>query len=179
MHFFTKHVVEDDVLFTNHRRASMCNSYTFSIFTILASFVCFFNFPDRNLLILYKITWKLPFRVRQIRCPFSGSTSCTKLLKEQLIFSRSPCFAWLLQGSLPATHFFCFYSCPCFGQTKWCKDPCTAIHLDALSSMPCCLPFTIAYSYAQAPKCFQCLIGIPQYMDHLLNLLVSTCGHFP
>ena len=25
--------------------------------------------------------------------------------------------------------------------------------------MPCCLPFTIAYSYAQAPKCFQCLIG--------------------
>ena len=34
------------------------------IFTILASFVCFFNFPDRNLIILYKITWKLPFRVR-------------------------------------------------------------------------------------------------------------------
>ena len=26
------------------------------IFTILASFVCFFNFPDRNLIILYKIT---------------------------------------------------------------------------------------------------------------------------
>ena len=26
------------------------------IFTILASFVCFFNFPDRNLNILYKIT---------------------------------------------------------------------------------------------------------------------------
>ena len=34
------------------------------IFTILASFVCFFNFPDRNLIILYKITGKLPFRVR-------------------------------------------------------------------------------------------------------------------
>ena len=34
------------------------------IFTILASFVCFFNFPDRNLIILCKITWKLPFRVR-------------------------------------------------------------------------------------------------------------------
>ena len=34
------------------------------IFTILASFVCFFNFPDRNLIILYKITWKLPFCVR-------------------------------------------------------------------------------------------------------------------
>ena len=86
--------------------------------TILASFVCFFNFPDRNLIILYKITWKLPFRVRQIRCPFSGSTSCTKLLKEQLIFFRSPCFAWLWQGSLPPTHFFCSYSCPllCFGQ---------------------------------------------------------------
>ena len=129
--------------------------------------------------LLYKITWKLPFCVRQIRCPFSGSTSCTKLLKEQLIFLHSPCIAWLLQGSLPATHFFCFYSCPCFGQTKWCKDPCTPIHLDALSSMPCCLPFTIAYSYAQVPKCFQCLIGIPQYMDHLLNLLLSTCGHFP
>ena len=31
---------------------------------ILASFVCFFNFPDRNLLILYKITRKLPLRVR-------------------------------------------------------------------------------------------------------------------
>ena len=26
------------------------------IFTILASFVCFLNFPDRNLIILYKIT---------------------------------------------------------------------------------------------------------------------------
>ena len=26
------------------------------VFTILASFVCFFNFPDRNLIILYKIT---------------------------------------------------------------------------------------------------------------------------
>ena len=25
-------------------------------FTILASFVCFFSFPDRNLIILYKIT---------------------------------------------------------------------------------------------------------------------------
>ena len=25
-------------------------------FTILASFVCFFNLPDRNLIILYKIT---------------------------------------------------------------------------------------------------------------------------
>ena len=34
------------------------------IFTILASFVCFFNFPDRNLIILYKITWKLPFHAR-------------------------------------------------------------------------------------------------------------------
>ena len=34
------------------------------IFTILASFVCFFNFPDRNLIILYQFTWKLPFRVR-------------------------------------------------------------------------------------------------------------------
>ena len=34
------------------------------IFTILASFVCFFNFPDRNLIILYKITWKLPFCIR-------------------------------------------------------------------------------------------------------------------
>ena len=31
---------------------------------ILASFVCFFNFPDRNLIILDKITWKLPFCVR-------------------------------------------------------------------------------------------------------------------
>ena len=31
---------------------------------ILASFVCFFNFPDRNLIILYKITCKLPFCVR-------------------------------------------------------------------------------------------------------------------
>ena len=51
--------------------------------------------------------------------------------------------------------------------------------IDALSSMPCCLPFTIACSYAQAPKCFQCLIGIPQYMDHLLNLMLLTCGHFP
>ena len=148
--------------------------------------MCFFDFPDRKLIILYKITWKLPFRVRQIRCPFSGSTSCTKLLKEQLIFSRSPCFAWLLQGSVTCTHFFCFYSHPCFGQTKWCKDPCLPIHsfvlessIDALSSMPCCLPFTIAYSYAQVPKCFQCLIGIPQYMDHLLNVLLSTCGYFP
>ena len=26
------------------------------IFTILDNFVCFFNFPDRNLIILYKIT---------------------------------------------------------------------------------------------------------------------------
>ena len=25
-------MVEDDILFTNHPRASMCNSYTFSIF---------------------------------------------------------------------------------------------------------------------------------------------------
>ena len=31
------------------------------IFTILDNFVCFFNFPDRNLIILYKITWKLLF----------------------------------------------------------------------------------------------------------------------
>ena len=28
-------MVEDDVLFTNDRRASMCNSYTFSIFEVV------------------------------------------------------------------------------------------------------------------------------------------------
>ena len=32
--FFTKHIVEDDILFTNHPRASMCNSYTFQYFTL-------------------------------------------------------------------------------------------------------------------------------------------------
>ena len=30
------------------------------IFTILANFVYFFNISDRNLIILYKFTWKLP-----------------------------------------------------------------------------------------------------------------------
>ena len=46
---------------------------------ILASFMCFFNFPDRNLLILYKITWKLPFCVRYISCPFLESTPCARI----------------------------------------------------------------------------------------------------
>ena len=32
--FFTIHMVKDDILFTNHARANMCNSYTFSIFFI-------------------------------------------------------------------------------------------------------------------------------------------------
>ena len=31
------------------------------IFTILVNFVYFFDIPDRNLIILYKFTWKLPF----------------------------------------------------------------------------------------------------------------------
>ena len=31
------------------------------IFTILDNFVCFFNISDRNVIILYKFTWKLPF----------------------------------------------------------------------------------------------------------------------
>ena len=45
--------------------------------------------------------------------------------------------------------------------------------------MPCCLRLTIAYSYAQAPKCFQCLIGIPQYMDHLLKCIAFDLWTFP
>ena len=58
------------------------------IFTILASFMCFFNFPDRNLIILYKITWKLPFRVRWISCPFLESTPCTRISCSCLTIAR-------------------------------------------------------------------------------------------
>ena len=46
--------------------------------------------------------------------------------------------------------------------------------IDALFSMPCCLPLTIAHSNVKAPKCFQCLIGMIQYMDHLLIYLLLT-----
>ena len=31
-------MVEDDILFTNHPRASMCNSYTFSTFILVPGF---------------------------------------------------------------------------------------------------------------------------------------------
>ena len=34
MQFCHLHVVEDDILFTNHPRASMCNSYTFQYFQL-------------------------------------------------------------------------------------------------------------------------------------------------
>ena len=42
---------------TNRLKISLQNAY-------LANFVCFFNISDRNLIILYKFTWKLPFCVR-------------------------------------------------------------------------------------------------------------------
>ena len=120
------------------------------IFTILASFVCFFNFPDRNLIILYKITWKLPFFCKTDQMP---------LLRIHLLYQITQRTADLLMFSLFLIDLldYCkdqwFVPIPFVSILALARQNNVRIHsfllcIDALSSMPCCLPFTIVYSYA-------------------------------
>ena len=122
-----------------------------AIFTILASFVCFFNFPDRNLIILYKIIWKLPFHVRQIRCPFSGSTSCTKITQRTADLLLITLFCLIVARIIAFYPFLLFLFMPlALFWPEWCKDPCFS-----LSIVYSCL------NQAWALRCFQCLEAYP------------------
>ena len=86
------------------------------IFTVLANFVYFSYISDRNLIILYKFTWKLPFASERSIAP--------------------PQNPLLVYGSLNADKdqqfvpiSFVSIHTPCSVWPEWCKDHCFSLRI--------------------------------------------------
>ena len=77
-------------------------------------------------------------------------------------------YAWavrILLECILVTHFLGFYSC---SLPMWCKDQCFSLYNSLTMSL-----------ISTGTQVFPMLGCIPQYMDHLLIFLLSTCRYFP
>ena len=80
----------------------------------------------------------------------------------------SAVLAWLLQGSVIFTYFFCFYS-----------RPCSVLARMMSGSMSESVNRLLLFESSIAAQVFPMFGSMPQYMDHLLISLLSSCRYFP
>ena len=117
------------------------------IFVVLANFVYFSYISDRNLIILYNLLGNYPAH-KIDQLLLLGILSL-------LIGINS---LWSLDNI--SIHFFVLAS-----------------SINALSSNALLHSPYNSLFICRGSQLYQCLIGITQYMDHLFNLILSTCEH--